>query len=165
MPTRNPRATPAAQEAAALPLARLMAMAFRTLIDELHAHLARRGWQDVRPAYGYVLLAGRDGSITVTEVAALLGMTKQAASKLVEGMVQEGYLRRGDNPDDARSKQLKLSAKGARLLAVVESIYAEIEAEWAAIIGAPALERMRADLTRVLRGLHDGGLPAIRPTW
>jgi DNA-binding MarR family transcriptional regulator len=161
MPARNPPAV----AAAAIPLARLMAMAFRTLIDDLHAQLARHGWKDVRPAYGYVLLAGRDGSITVTEVAVLLGMTKQAASKLVETMVSEGYLRRGEHPDDARSKQLKLSAKGARLLRVVESIYAEIEAEWAAIIGAPALERMRTDLTRVLRGLHDGGLPAIRPTW
>jgi DNA-binding MarR family transcriptional regulator len=148
-----------------MPLARLMAMAFRALIDDLHAHLARRGWKDVRPAYGYVLLAGRDGSITVTEVAALLGMTKQAASKLVEGMVREGYLRRSEDPDDARSKQLKLSAKGQRLLRVVESIYAEIEGEWAAIIGAQALERIRSDLTRVLRGLHDGELPAIRPTW
>ena len=150
---------------AAIPLARLMAMAFRTLMDDLHAHLARHGWKDVRPAYGYVLLAARDGAITVTEVAALLGMTKQAASKLVETMVGEGYLRRGDHPEDARSKQLRLAAKGTRLLTTVEAIYGEIEAEWAAILGAAALERMRGDLTRVLRELHDGGLPAIRPTW
>ena len=148
-----------------IPLARLMAMAFRALIDDLHRHLARHGWKDVRPAYGYVLLAARDGSITVTEVAALLGMTKQAASKLVETMVSEGYLRRGEHPDDARSKQLRLSARGTRLLETVEAIYAEIEGEWAAVIGAPALARMRADLTRALHGLHGGRLPAIRPTW
>jgi len=149
----------------AIPLARLMAMAFRTLMDDLHEQLARRGWKDVRPAYGYVLLAARDASITVTEVAALLGVTKQAASKLIETMVSDGYLRRGDHPEDARSKQLKPSAKGARLLTTVEAIYAEIEAEWAAVIGASAFERMRVDLTRALRGLHDGSLPAIRPTW
>ena len=149
----------------AIPLARLMAMAFRALIDDLHLHLARSGWKDVRPAYGYVLLAARGGSITVTEVAALLGMTKQAASKLVETMVSEGYLRRAEHPEDARSKRLTLSARGSRLLSTVEAIYAEVEAEWAAVIGASALERMRSDLTKALRGLHDGNLPAIRPTW
>lgn len=148
-----------------IPLTRLMAMAFRALIDDLHLHLARHGWKDVRPAYGYVLLAARDGSITVTEVAALLGMTKQAASKLIETMVREGYLRRGEHPEDARSKQLRLSPRGTRLLETVEAIYADIEAEWAAVIGAPALGRMRADLTKALRGLHGGRLPAIRPTW
>lgn len=167
MSGRKKSAAPAREPANAtpIPLARLMAMAFRALIDDLHAHLARRGWKDVRPAYGYVLLAARDGSVTVTEIATLLGMTKQAASKLAETMVSEGYLRRGENPDDARSKQLTLSARGTRLLATVEAIYAEVEAEWAAVIGAPALERMRTDLTRALRGLHDGALPAIRPTW
>ena len=161
----TPVASRSKRAAPEIPLARLMAMAFRTLIDDLHAQLARRGWRDVRPAYGYVLLAARDGSLTVTEVASLLGMTKQAASKLIETMVGEGYLRRGEHPEDARSKQLTLSAKGTRLLTTVEAIYAETEAKWAAVIGEPALERMRADLTRALRGLHEGELPAIRPTW
>lgn len=149
----------------AIPLARLMAMAFRTLIDNLHARLAQNGWREVRPVYGYVLLAARDASMTVTSVAALLGVTKQAASKLVESMVSDGYLLRGEHPEDARSKRLRLSAKGARLLATVESTYAEIEAEWASIIGVAAVERMRSDLTRALRGLHGDKLPAIRPTW
>jgi DNA-binding MarR family transcriptional regulator len=158
-------ATDDATGEAAIPLARLMAMAFRTLIDNLHARLARHGWKDVRPAYGYVLLAARESPITVTSVAALLGMTKQAASKLVESMVSDGYLLRGDHPEDARSKRLRLSAKGGRLLAAVESIYAELEAEWATIIGPAAVERMRSDLTRTLRTLHGDKLPAIRPTW
>lgn len=148
-----------------IPLARLMAMGFRALMDDLHARLAQRGWKNVRPAYGYVLLAARDRAITVTEVASLLGMTKQAASKLVETMVSEGHLRRGADPDDARSKRLLLAARGARLLETVEAIYADIEGEWATILGAAPLERMRRDLTRVLSERHEGALPPIRPTW
>jgi DNA-binding MarR family transcriptional regulator len=149
----------------AIPLARLMAMAFRTIIDELHERLHARGWKDVRPAYGYVLLAARDASITGNEVAALMGVTKQAASKLIDAMEAAGYVRRREHPDDARSKHIELSARGQRLLATVESIYAEIEREWAAAIGESALERMRGDLSRALHALHDGELPAIRPTW
>jgi hypothetical protein len=42
------------------PLARLFAIAYRLLIDSLHERLQARGWTDVRPAYGFVLLAARD---------------------------------------------------------------------------------------------------------
>lgn len=159
MSAREPTAKPTP------PLARLMAMAFRTIIDELHRRLRARGWKDVRPSYGYVLLAARDSSITGNEVAALMGITKQAASKLIDAMETAGYVRRREHPEDGRSKHIELSARGQRLLATVEGIYAEIEGEWAAAIGSSALERMRGDLGRALNVLHDGELPAIRPTW
>ncbi|HEY8547596.1 MAG TPA: hypothetical protein VIL36_21185, partial [Acidimicrobiales bacterium] len=44
-----------------MPLARLFAMAFRQLIDELHARLAARGWGAMRPPYGFVLVAASQG--------------------------------------------------------------------------------------------------------
>ena len=44
-------------------LPRLLFAGFRSLIDELHAELARQGHPDVRPAYGFAMQAiGRDGS-------------------------------------------------------------------------------------------------------
>ena len=45
-------------------LARLFAMAYRQLIDGLHERLRDQGWTDVRPAFGFVLLAARAGPIT-----------------------------------------------------------------------------------------------------
>ncbi|MCU1617435.1 MAG: transcriptional regulator, MarR family, partial [Frankiales bacterium] len=44
-----------------VPLARLFAMAYRLLVDGLHERLAERGWSDVRPAFGFVLLALQGG--------------------------------------------------------------------------------------------------------
>ena len=73
------------------PLARLFAIAYRLLIDGLHDRLQAQGWTDVRPPYGFVLLAARDQPASVTGLASLMGMTKQAASKLVEAMVAGGY--------------------------------------------------------------------------
>ena len=43
-------------------------------------------WHDVRPAYGFVLLAARDGPTSATALAGLMGVSKQAASKLVDAM-------------------------------------------------------------------------------
>ncbi len=144
------------------PLARLFAIAYRSLIDGLHERLAERGWHDVRPAYGFVLLAARDGT-TVTELASLMGVTKQAASKTVDAMAHAGYVRRSAGAGDARRRPIELSERGVELLATVESIYAELEDGWAAVIGRDHVERLRADLVAVLAS-PDGTLPPVRPS-
>lgn len=145
------------------PLARLFAIAYRLLIDGMHERLRGRGWDDVRPAFGFALLAARDRPTTVTELAALMGTTKQAASKLVDSMVAAGYLRRGTGAGDGRQRPVHLTGRGQALLATVEEIYAELEREWEERIGAASVERLRHDLVEVLSA--GGELPPVRPPW
>ena len=151
--------------AAAPPLARLFAIGYRALIDRLHDELAARRWTDVRPAYGFVLLAARDAPVTGGELADLMGTTKQAASKLVDSMEAAGNVRRTAGRDDARQRPVELTTRGKRLLEAVEGIYRDIEAEWAEVIGTPELERVRTALVRALSDPDDGRLPPVRPTW
>lgn len=148
-----------------VPLARLFAMAFRYLIDELHARLVDKGWPGMRPPYGFVLVAARERPLTSGAIAELMGMTKQAASKLVDAMEGEGYVSRRVDGGDARAKRVELTPLGRKLLAAVEEIYADLEAEWAEVVGRPRVEAVRADLLAVLRATHDGALPPVRPTW
>lgn len=140
-------------------------MAYRLLVDGLHERLAASGWTDVRPAFGFVLLAARDGGTTSTELAVLMGTTKQAASKLVDTMAAAGYVARSVGEDDGRQRPVHLTERGIELLAVVEDIYAELEAEWAEVIGVRSLERLRRDVVRVVRESNGGELPPVRPTW
>ena len=144
------------------PLARLFAIGYRSLVDDMHDRLAARGWIDVRPSYGFVLLAARS-PVQVVDLAVLLGVTKQAASKLVEGMQQAGLVERAGHPTDGRAKRIVLTTRGRELLADVEAIYVELEAAWAATIGTDHLETLRTDLMRVLRSTHGGALPPVRP--
>ncbi len=153
------RATPSAP-----PLARLFAIAYRQLIDRLHERLRAAGWTDVRPAFGFVLLAVRDGPATSTQLAALMGTTKQAASKLVDTMVTGGYVQRLTGADDARERPVHLTTRGEELVTTVEQLYTELEQEWAQVIGAPNVERLRQDLVHVL-STPGGHLPPVRPTW
>ncbi|HEY4315010.1 MAG TPA: MarR family transcriptional regulator [Actinomycetes bacterium] len=146
-----------------VPMARLLAMAYRHLVVELHERLQARGWHDVRPQYGYVLLACRDQPTTSVEVAALLGVSKQAAAKLAEAMVGAGLVRRTRSDLDARARPLTLTARGRRLLAVVEEVYAELEAGWADAIGRSRVKAVRSGLTDVLVSAYDGALPPVRP--
>lgn len=148
-----------------MPLARLFAMAFRHLIDELHGRLAAKGWAAMRPPYGFVLVAASRGPLTGAAIADLMGMTKQAASKLVDAMEAEGYVRREAGDGDGRSKRVALTARGRRLLDDVEAIYADIESEWAEALGRRRVDALRRDLLAVMRAAHGGELPPIRPTW
>lgn len=147
------------------PLARLFAIAYRSLIDDLHAALRARGWRDVRPAFGFVLLAAAGGPTTVSELAELLGATKQAASKLVDAMAGAGYVRREAGATDGRRRPVALTDRGRDLLATVEDIYRELERGWAEVLGADAVERLRRDLVTVLATTPGGALPPVRPVW
>jgi DNA-binding MarR family transcriptional regulator len=140
-------------------------MAYRLLIDGLHDRLRAEGWTDVRPAFGFVLLAAREQPTTSTELAALVGTTKQGASKLVDAMVKSGYVRRGVGIEDGRQRPVHITKRGEELLTKVEQLYAELEHEWAKVIGVSQVERLRGDLMRVVSAAHDGELPPVRPTW
>lgn len=87
-----------------LPL--LLLAGFRTLIDDLHAELARQGHPDLRPLHGFVLQAVGNGT-TASELGQRLGVSKQAAGKTVDRLVALGYLERADDPADARRKLVR----------------------------------------------------------
>jgi DNA-binding MarR family transcriptional regulator len=146
----------------AVPLARLFAVGYRSLVDGLHEELPRRGWSDVRPAFGFVLLALRDSPASLRDLPAALGTSKQAVSKLVDAMVAAGYVERGADPEDARAKRVQLSDRGRQLLATVEEVYADLEREWVAALGEERLARLRKDLTAALSTMAGGRLPPVR---
>ena len=146
-----------------MPLARLLALAYTWMIDRLHERLREDGWIGIRPAFGFPLLAVRDAPLTTTELAARLGVSKQAVSRLADDMVELGLLERTPDESDGRRVLLALSPLGHRLLADVEGIYRDLEHEWASLIGDTALHQTKARLATVLETVHHGTLPTIRP--
>src|SRR5687768_2118358 len=95
---------PRQDEFGCVPLARLFAMALRTLVDDLHLRLAASGFADARPAFGFVLLSARDKPVTAKEIAELNATSKQAATKLLALMEASDYLRRVPSANDARER-------------------------------------------------------------
>jgi hypothetical protein len=49
---------------------------FRSIIDELHAELSRRGHPDLRPAHGFAMQAIGMAGATATETGRRLGISK-----------------------------------------------------------------------------------------
>jgi DNA-binding MarR family transcriptional regulator len=147
-----------------VPLARLFVMGAGQLLNRLHEHLEARGWRGMRPAFGYILGAVREEPMTVSDIAAFLGVSKQAASKIVTTMVDAGYVSAAAHPTDSRAKLVAITPRGHALLTDAEEIYRDLEGEWAALVGRSGIESIRADLTTILRATNDGQLPPVRPT-
>lgn len=145
------------------PIGRLLAMALGIAVDELHERLAERGWERTRPLWGFVLLSLRDRPCSISQIATLLGTTKQAAAKVVAGLEDAGLAERRTNPRDRRATTIRLSPRGHRFLADAERCYAEIEAGWAVAIGRRQLAAVRNGLAAAITARCGPQRPPIRP--
>jgi DNA-binding MarR family transcriptional regulator len=130
-----------------LPLRLLLG--FRTLIDGVHAELARQGHPDLRPMHGFVLQAvGLDGT-TAVELGRRLGVSKQAAGKTIDSLERLGYLERAADPRDARRKIVRLTGRALDALARSAATFDDLRTHWAHILGPDRLRALEADLAKV----------------
>jgi DNA-binding MarR family transcriptional regulator len=117
----------------------------RRIIEALHEH----GFDDLVAAHLSVLRwPGPHGERPV-ELAAQANMTKQALNYLLGQLETRGYLERRSDPDDLRSKRVYVTDRGEATREVIRDAVREVEAEWAAELGAEDLEQLRALLTRL----------------
>jgi DNA-binding MarR family transcriptional regulator len=126
-----------------------MLMAFRMIIDEVHAELARAGHPDLRPLHGFVFQAIGPHGITAVELGHRLGVSKQAAGKTVESLERLGYVERGSDPADGRRKIVRLTARGTESLALSSDAFDRIRTRWAAELGAARLGALEDDLRKL----------------
>jgi DNA-binding MarR family transcriptional regulator len=129
------------------------------VIEQIQDGLVRRGFHDVRPAHGFAFVRISHGDATVLDVAEHLGVTKQAASQLVEQLVQRGYVTRVADPSDARRRLLALTARGRACTRAAEASAAEAVTAWQGELGVDGTRRLARLLARVS---PDGPL---RPIW
>ncbi|WP_036494188.1 MarR family winged helix-turn-helix transcriptional regulator [Nocardia sp. BMG111209] len=132
-----------------LPLILLAAAAEVT--DAIHAGVTAAGFTDLRPTHGFVFVRMAPDGATVGEIADHLGVTKQAASQLVEELVTKGYATRNPHPRDARARLITLTDRGWAVTRAAEAAADAFAARWAAVLGGPAVAETRDRLARVVR--------------
>jgi DNA-binding MarR family transcriptional regulator len=120
--------------------------------------LAAEGYGDLRVSHGYVIQHLLDGPRSITDLAARLGVSQQAASKTVAELVALGYLD-AEPARDRRARSISLSERGRASVAVARKVRARLEQRLAGKHGA-ALGRARELLAKVLEEL--GGAEAVR---
>lgn len=131
-----------------LPL--LLLSGFRSLIDDLHAELARQGHPGVRPMHGFVFQAIGPHGTTAADLGRALGISKQAAGKTVDILEGLGYLRREGDPDDGRRILIHLTDQGIDFLVKSARIFDQLREQWSRTLGTNRLRAMEEDLRKVV---------------
>ncbi len=132
-------------------LARLLLEAHRALGAELVSTLAERGYPDMRPGHAAVFLhIDRRWGTRLTELARRARMTKQGMMLVVDDLEQRGYVRRVPDPEDARAKVVRLTARGRRFVGEARRVVAAVEAHTRRELGDRRYETLRDALERLV---------------
>lgn len=110
---------------------------------EINIALAAAGFGDLRPAHLSLGQFVADEGSRVTELAALMQVTKPSVVYLVDELERLGYVTRRPDPTDARAKLVALTERGLAGRVVGRRTIARVEREWAALLGAERLRELR----------------------
>jgi DNA-binding MarR family transcriptional regulator len=112
----------------------------------VRARLAEAGYDDMPRNGPFVLggMANRGGS--AGDLIRELGITKQAASQLIDTLVLRGYLERRADGDDRRRMTIECTDRGRAAAAAVRAGVEAVDTELAGMLSPTQLAGLRAGL-------------------
>lgn len=126
------------------------ALAGQQLVAE---ELARRGFDDLRPALLAVAQhVGAEGT-RVTELAERAWLTKATVVHAVDELERLGYVTREPDPDDGRAKLVKSTVRAREAERVAREAITEIRNAWAELIGEREMAALEAGLRELRAAL------------
>ena len=105
--------------------------------------LHESGFDDVELTHFTVFRYPNPDGARPSELAARLGISKQALNYLLRDLERLGYLERRPDPDDLRAKRVVLTRRGWAAAKVIRAAVAELEQEWAAQLGRKRFAQLR----------------------
>ena len=119
--------------------------------DTVREALERVGCDDI-PRSALFVLAGLDHGAPESvfspqaDVVASLGLSKQAASQLIDTLVVRDYFERRNDPTDRRRMELRLTARGRTAAIAINEAIDAVDATVARVITAEEHDGFRAGL-------------------
>ena len=129
------------------------------LTQRIHDGVVARGFEGLRPAHCFAFARLAPHGATVTELAVHLGVTKQAASQLVDEIVRKGYAERRPHPEDARARLIVLTERGWACTRAAEEAAAEAVRQWVALLGERKVRALQRELLRI------APYGPVKPVW
>jgi DNA-binding MarR family transcriptional regulator len=130
----------------------LLAKASQHWNELLAERFAERGFAEVRPSFGSVLLPlFEEDGLRMGQIAERARLSKQTMTTLVRLCEREGLVLRERDPFDARAFRIYLAARAMDFRPVAGEVLRELDGKVLAALG----ERQRSALTRALKGVMD----------
>jgi len=144
----------------------LMFYAYRDFTGEVDGILTEYGFG--RAHHRVIYFVGRNPEITVSQLLAILKITKQSLSRVLGQLMDEGYINQREDRRDRRRRLLTLTAKGSELEARLTDRQSRRIAKAYRDAGAEAVEGFRTVLRGIInqedreRVAHQGSSPIAK---
>ena len=120
------------------------------LLEDVRQQILREGGDGLRPSHYRVLSAvPADAGITVTELAARVGMTKQGIGQFVTQLSEDGYLATASDPRDGRARIVRRTRLGNDAIGRLAVMLEAVEADWAKRVGRRRYREFRVVLQEI----------------
>ena len=134
-------------------IGQLLTQLTRLFQTELFDRLIAAGLKDARVPHTHVTAYIKTEGSRLTELAAQARMTLPAMSELVDDLQRIGIVERRPDPSDGRAKLICLTDAGWEAMRTARGVIAEIEADYAQLVGVERFEAAAQTLDELLRGL------------
>lgn len=135
------------------PVAPMLGARLRVAAEAVHAagyrRLAADGYDELRPAHFALLKFPGPHGVRPTELAAHVGLRKQALNPLLNDLESWGYLVRTGDEGDGRGRVVQLTERGFALVRTLRETLDDVEAALRARVGDAAFEGFLAVLDEV----------------
>ena len=117
----------------------------------LYEEFSARGYGEVRPAYGSVLLPlFEEDGLRMGALAARARLSKQTMTTLIRLMEEADLVTRDPDPHDGRAVLVRLTARSREFAPVAAQVVAELEGRIARRLTADGYWALRAGLMEVM---------------
>jgi DNA-binding MarR family transcriptional regulator len=146
--TVEPRTAPGRATRASLGF--LLAKASQRWNELLYAHFSERGYSEVRPAYGSILLPlFEEDGLRIGALGRRARLAKQTMTTMIRLMERDGLVIREPDPDDGRATRVRLTPRARRFRPVAEEVLAELDGLVTRALGVMRSQRLAHDLEEV----------------
>ncbi|HEY4314582.1 MAG TPA: MarR family transcriptional regulator [Actinomycetes bacterium] len=116
------------------------------LMEQVRDVLGHGDLGGLRGSHFRLLTSVPRGGINVTELAAAISMTKQAAGQFVTYLEGTGHLTTRPDPNDGRVRLVVRTQEGDHTVRAVNARIARLERRWAGEVGADRFETFKTVL-------------------
>jgi DNA-binding MarR family transcriptional regulator len=122
----------------------------KSLEAEFFRRLAAAGHTVLRMPHTMLLERLPPDGARLSELAALLGMSKQAAGEIVDDLESAGYIQRVADPGDRRAKLVVASPKGAAAFGEVFAVLSAMDENFASLLGSQRYDDVRTAIVQLI---------------
>ncbi|HKR20714.1 MAG TPA: MarR family transcriptional regulator [Stellaceae bacterium] len=131
----------------------LLYYGYRDFTTEPDAMLARYGFG--RAHHRVIYFVGRHPQMSVSDLLAILRITKQSLSRVLSQLVRQGFIRQSPGNRDRRRRLLELTEKGVELERQLSENQRQRIARAYREAGAPAVEGFRKVMFGIMSSEED----------